>query len=483
MGIIQGEKNETFVVSIEGGEAEEVLSEEEAQRFFWSPDGRALLYLKKGKLMAVPVEGGEPREYIEGLEISVGRPVWSPDGKRFVSLVADKTLKDPELEPPKPGMSTVARPFMDLYLVSVSDGRAENLTTSFEDNVSDPVWSGEAVYFKATDNRTYDEAVYRYSLKDERLTVLAEGEESYGRLSVGAGKMALTLQDATHPEDLWVIDVGSGLKKRLTELNPQLGKFRFSKPELFYYYNADGEKLGALLYKPVDFKEGDKVPVITNVYEKLTPGIHRFNARSQMFLNHGYAMLQPNVKVKVGETATSFVECVVPAVNTVRAMGFTNGKFAIWGGSFGGYSTSYLITQTDIFACAVSRATPPELFRNWASGRDRDSYNIVRGQARMAANPYEARERYIDQSAFFHLDKVNTPVMIMHGIEDYTILYGEGEMMFYALRQLGKEAVLVLYTYGDHSLIRGSRSDALDVYYRMLEWFKKYLKREEAPDS
>jgi dipeptidyl aminopeptidase/acylaminoacyl peptidase len=202
-----------------------------------------------------------------------------------------------------------------------------------------------------------------------------------------------------------------------------------------------------------------------------------------MFLNHGYAMLQPNVKVKVGETATSFVECVVPAVNTVRAMGFTNGKFAIWGGSFGGYSTSYLITQTDIFACAVSRATPPELFRNWASGRDRDSYNIVRGQARMAANPYEARERYIAQSAFFHLDKVNTPVMIMHGLKDYTILYGEGEMMFYALRQLGKEATLVLYTYGDHSLIRGSRSDALDVYHRMLEWFKKYLKREEAPDS
>ena len=96
----------------------------------------------------------------------------------------------------------------------------------------------------------------------------------------------------------------------------------------------------------------------------------------------------------------------------------------------------------------------------------------------MAGNPYEERERYIAQSAFFHLDKVNTPVMIMHGIKDYTILYGEGEMMFYALRQLGKEATLVLYTYGDHSLIRGSRSDALDVYNRMLEWFNKYLKTD-----
>jgi dipeptidyl aminopeptidase/acylaminoacyl peptidase len=295
--------------------------------------------------------------------------------------------------------------------------------------------------------------------------------------------MALTLQDATHPEDLWVIDVRSGLKRRLTELNSQLGKFRFSKPELFYYYNADGEKLGALLYKPVDFKAGDKVPVITYVYEKLTPDIHQFSslhqthAGHQIFLNHGYAMLLPNVKVKVGETGTSFLECVVPAVNTVRAMGFTNGRFGLMGISFGGYSSSYLITQTDIFACAVSQAVPPELFRNWASGRDRDSYNIVRGQARMAANPYEARERYIAQSAFFHLDKVNTPVMIMHGLKDYTILFGEGEMMFYALRQLGKDAVFVIYNHGDHILSRHSRSDTLDVKRRVMEWFDKYLKK------
>ena len=182
----------------------------------------------------------------------------------------------------------------------------------------------------------------------------------------------------------------------------------------------------------------------------------------------------------MGEAATSFVEGVVPAVNTVRAMGFTNGKFAMWGGSFGGFATSYVITQTDIFACAVSRATPPEIFRNWASGRDRDSNNIERGQARMGATPFEAPHRYLSQSAFFQLDKVNTPVLIMHGVEDYTILFAEGEMMFYALRRLGKEAELVIYTHGDHSLSRHSRSDTLDVNRRMLDWFEKYLKPPEA---
>lgn len=478
--VIRKERNETFVVPISGGTPKKVLPSKEGGRYTWSPDGKYLLFLEKGKLMAVHPEGGKPRPFCEKVDIPVSTPIWSPDGRFFVCLIPDKKIQDSEIEPSQPNMYSIARPFMDLYLVSPKDGKAKNITESFENNVSQPLWSpdGKSVLFKAVNNKTYDETIYAFILKDQKFKVLNQGEESYNLSSAAPGILAVTIQNATCPQDLWLFDTKAGSKRRITDLNPQLAKFCFSKPELFYYYNADGEKLGGLFYKPVDYKPGQKVPVITNVYEKLTPGRHRFNARHQIFLNHGYAMLLPNVKIKVGAPGTSFVKCVVSAVNAVRAMGFTNGKFGIWGGSFGGYATSFLITQTDVFACAVSRATPPELFRNWASGRDRDSYNIVRGQARIGANPYETPERYLSQSAFFHLDKVNTPVLIMHGVRDYTILFGEGEMMFYALRQLGKEATFVIYNYGDHSLSRHSRSDTLDVNHRMLEWFEKYLKKK-----
>jgi dipeptidyl aminopeptidase/acylaminoacyl peptidase len=317
--------------------------------------------------------------------------------------------------------------------------------------------------------------IYRYMFADQKLEPMVRGQESYGRLLAAAGGVVSTIEDATRPADLWMI--GAGAKRsRVTELNPQLARFTFSKPDLFYFRNADGERLGALLYKPAGLGPNDKVPVITWVYEKMTPAIHRFDARHQMFISHGYAMVMPNVKVKVGQTADSFEKCVVPAVNAVREMGFTNGRFGLWGHSFGAYATSNLITRTDIFAAAVSGATPPELFRNWASGRDRDSRNIETGQARMGGSPFEYPERYLSQSAFFHLDRVNTPVLILHGEKDLTILFGEGEMMFYALRQLGKTAEFVAYANGDHSLSRHSRADALDVNRRILEWFEKYLK-------
>jgi len=60
-------------------------------------------------------------------------------------------------------------------------------------------------------------------------------------------------------------------------------------------------------------------PVITYVYEKLNQGIHRFQLRHQIFAMHGYAVLMPNVMIKVAEPGTSYVSAVVPAVERGQA--------------------------------------------------------------------------------------------------------------------------------------------------------------------
>ena len=479
LGVIGKEQNDTFVLPIDrapGARPGVTRKLAERGRVAWSPDGTRLTFSKQGRLMTLPADGrSEATPWVESFTLAVGEPVWSPDASRFAALVADPSVTDPELEVVGPGMFTTAQPFMDVYVVT-ADGTATNVTRGFEDQVSDPVWSpdGASLFFRAVNNTTYDETVYRYTVAAQRLDSVRGGPESYGRLAATADGVVALVEDATHPKDLWLLGA-IGRRTRITELNPELARFTFSSPTMFSFHSADGDRLGALLYRPAGLGPNDKVPVITWVYEKMTPAIHRFDARDQMVISHGYAMLMPNVRIKVGRPADSYEASVVPAVNAVREMGFTNGKFGIWGHSFGGYATSNLITRTDIFAAAVSGATPPELFRNWASGRDRDSRNIETGQARIGGSPFEFPERYLSQSAFFHLDQVHTPVLILHGEKDLTILFGEGEMMFYALRQLGKPAEFVAYANGDHSLSRHSRADALDVNRRILEWFDRYL--------
>jgi dipeptidyl aminopeptidase/acylaminoacyl peptidase len=486
-----------FAGDVASGRVVPLLSEPALVRSFrLSKDGRSVLYSipdpetfgvigkERNETFRVPLTGGA-RERVSLEDARADERIWSPAGDHYLRLVPDATVTDPEIETPEPDMYSIARPFMDLYLGSASGGEERNLSAGFPDQVSDAIWSedGRQVFFKATDNQTYDETIHGYTLEDGRRSVLASGAESYDDLSTARGIVAFAAQSASRPPDLYAVDTRSGERSRLTDLNPHLTRFRFSEPGMFSFWNADGEKLEALLYEPAGGARAENAPVITWIYEKMTPGIHRFNARHQVFLNHGYAMLLPNVKVKVGETATSFVKSVVPAVNKLREMGHASSRFGLWGHSFGAYATSYVITQTDIFSCAVSGATPPELFRNWASGRDRDSRNIERGQARMGGSPFDFPERYLSQSAFFHLDKVETPVLILHGEKDLTILFGEGEMMFYALRQLGKEATFVAYTEGDHSLSRHSRADTLDMNRRILDWFDKHLKADPKKET
>lgn len=450
-----------------------------ADRPVWMSDGR-LLFRRGRQLLAQSPErrSQSPTTVVEEISVAASILTESPDGQRFATLVADPSITDPEIEPPQPNMYTIARPFMDLYLISASSGAATNLTADIPDQMRAPVWSadGASLFFVGTDNDTYDETLYRYDVASGQRSVLGQGRESYGRLLPVPQGIVVAIQSATTPADLWHFDTRTGARTRVTDLNPQLADFEFSEPHLFHFDNQDDDRLAALLYRATGPGSGSSEPVITYVYEKLTPGIHRFQPRHQILTTHGYAVLMPNVKIKVGAPGTSYVSAVVPAVEAVHAMGFTNGRTCMWGGSFGAYATSFVITQTNIFDCAVSRATPPELFRNWASGRDRDSDNIERGQARMGGSPFEVMENYLSQSAFFHLDQVETPVLITHGMKDYTILFEEGAMMFYALRRLGKEATFVAYRDGDHSLYRHSRADALDVHQRMLDYFEKYLR-------
>ncbi|MFQ5720723.1 MAG: prolyl oligopeptidase family serine peptidase, partial [Acidobacteriota bacterium] len=402
-GVVGKERHETFLLQVAGGGAARRL-DSGAAPVSWSGDGQHLIWRQEGRLVMSRPAGGERHPLLAGPSLEARTPIWSPDGKQFLVMVPDPSRHDPEIDAPQPDMYTIAVPFMDLYLVPGPGRTPRNLTSAIVDQIREPVFSGDgrAVFFRAINPETYDETLYRYSLADGRLHPLRAGRESYGHLAAAGERLVVTIETATHPPDLWAFD-RHGTGRRLTDLNPQLDRFTFSAPELFFFHDADGERLGALLYRPVSPPEPDAVPVITYVYEKLTPGIHRFRPRQQIFLTHGFAMLMPNVKVKVGETGTSFVKSVVPAVNAVRGMGFAHSRFALWGGSFGAYATSFVITKTDIFACAVSRATPPDLLRNWASGRDRDSLNIERGQARMGGGPFEVMNRYLDQSAFFHL--------------------------------------------------------------------------------
>ena len=131
LGVIGKEQNDTFVLAIDitsGARPTDARKLTERGRFSWSPDGRQLLFTVNNRLMALPPDGsGDAKPWRESFAIAAGEPVWSPDGLRFATLVADPTVTDPELEPVKPGMYTMAQAFNDVYIVA-PDGSSRNVT-------------------------------------------------------------------------------------------------------------------------------------------------------------------------------------------------------------------------------------------------------------------------------------------------------------------------------------------------------------------
>ena len=146
------------------------------------------------------------------------------------------------------------------------------------------------------------------------------------------------------------------------------------------------------------------------------------------------------------------------------------------GQSYGGYSTLALLVQTNRFKAAVATSGVYDIFSFYGTlapdGSDWTSWSESE-QGRMGGTPWQYQQRYIDNSPFFFLDRVETPVLLEYGSEDKAAAINADEA-FIGLRRLGKEATLVRYAGEDHVLI--GRANQLDLTRRILDWFASHLK-------
>jgi len=171
-------------------------------------------------------------------------------------------------------------------------------------------------------------------------------------------------------------------------------------------------------------------------------------------------------------------ETVLPGVDKVVAMGIADPKrLGVFGWSYGGYSTLSLIVQTDRFKAAVSGSGISNLLTYYAQlrpdGSDWTGFTESR-QGHIGGTPWQNRERYIENSPFFYLDRMQTPVLLEYGDADTIVDPFNSRETFVALRRLGKTATLVGYVGEGHGL--GKLSNQIDFSNRMMDWFDKYLK-------
>ena len=363
-----------------------------------------------------------------------------------------------------------------------------------EDAEKNESWVKGQIVLSAFDERSYASGYYIDNIgavqKPKRLIW---GDHSYGRPTrpSDADRLFFTIQRYDQFPDLWTTDLAFGGMRRLTDACPQLDELSWGSTELVSWQSDDGTTLNGYLVKPDGFDPNKKYPMMVYFYERSSERMHRFvtpgpgtSPNAAYYVSNGYLWFVPDIVYSDGYPGESCEKCVVSGVQAVIDMGFVD-KHAIGaaGHSWGGYQTAHLITRTNIFAAVESGAPVVNMFSayggiRWGSGMSRQ-FQYEQTQSRIGGSIWDKPMRYWENSPLFHLDKVETPVLILHNDQDGAVPWYQGIEFFVAMKRLGKEAYLFNYNGEDHGLRK--RQNTRDWTRRMQEYFDHHLKGAPMP--
>jgi len=313
--------------------------------------------------------------------------------------------------------------------------------------------------------------------------------------AANSDRLVFTEQDFNEFPDYWTTNAAFESPKKITDANPFLSEFAWaSKKVLIDYKDRFGHQLQGTLTLPAGYEAGKKYPMLVEFYEIMSNTHHNFpmpgyadSPQISIYASSGYAVFQPDVVYEIGKPGTSAVDCVTSGVKKVIELGYADPKhIGLHGHSWGGYQSSFIVTQTDIFAAVVTGAPPTNLTSFYSelyksTGTVQQGITTV-GQVRMGVgvDPYTNTKMFEEQSPIFHVKNIKTPFMILQGGDDGAVDYVEGLQFFNAARTAGKQVIFLTYPGQPHNLT--DRDDQKDFAIRMKQFFDHYLLDKPMPE-
>jgi dipeptidyl aminopeptidase/acylaminoacyl peptidase len=321
-----------------------------------------------------------------------------------------------------------------------------------------------------------------------KATLLMEEDRSYAPQSYGAvdaagGTVVYLAEDTQHPPEAWAASPDFGVRRAVTKANPQLSRYRFGEGRLIRWRSTDGTQLSGALILPTGYQPGHTYPLVVRVYggTRQSRFANTFVGAGDMFVmqlfaTRGFAVFMPDIPQRPGTPMRDIAAAVLPGIDRLVDLGIVDpDRLGILGHSYGGYSVLALLVQTNRFRAALASAGFADLVSGYRSlwpGGGSTEASIENGQGLMGGSVWQHRERFIENSPFYYLDRVETPVLLVHGTDD-TLPVADSDQTFVALRRLGKTVEYARYEGEGHAA--WSAPNAADLIERMTTWFGEHL--------
>ena len=477
-------RSHIFIASIDPASVRQLTrGDYDEHSISWSPEGNEIAFLSNRErdpdanfnydIFTVDVASGREHRLTStpGVEFS---PVWTPDGKQIAYTAT------------KRAMTTIDSIAEDthVWIISRAGGAGRELTASFDRRASSPQLSahGHFIYFLAGDRgRTL---IYKIPQGGGNVSPLFERQCQVSSFSVSIDdRIAFTLSDETTPAEVYTLD-GPGEIRRVTSLNAETaGGLSLVKPENIRFKSFDGAEIEGWLMRPLTFQANKKYPLVLFIHG----GPHGmygygFNHSNQVYAARGYAVLYLNPRGSNGYGQKFSDGCVnnwgggdyqdlMKGVDHVLAKydWVDANRLGVTGGSYGGFMTNWVVTQTTRFKAAIAVASLSNLISFYSTSLYQDLIHVE-----FKGYPWDNYDLLWKYSPLRYVKNVQTPTLLIHGEQDMDVHVTQAEEMYTALRQRGVESVLVRYPREGHGIREPAHR--IDYMNRALAWFDRLLR-------
>lgn len=423
------------------------------------------------RVHVIDLDTGDVRAVVE-TPGKLGDVEISPDGRQL-SMIAGVDVNDPAET--------------TLHLVDVASGAYRALNAGAPEAAMDAEWLSDGRLVSVI----HVGAQSRLRIYNPDGSVAQEvdpGELILTDVETGGGRIAVTANAPTHPNELFVWQ--GNRFERWTRHNPWLAEITFGNQRTVTYTARDGQQVEGILIEPVGGVPEGGAPTILDVHGG--PEAHESNgwntaygAPGQVAAGKGYAVFLPNYrgstaygtafsKQHQGDYAGKEFNDLVDAKRALVEMGVADpDRVGITGGSYGGYATAWASTAlSEEFAAGVMFVGISNQISKFGTT---DIPNEMRNVHSLKW-PWEDWQGMLEVSPIYHVDKAETPLLILHGEEDTRVAPSQSYELYrnIKVRQPDTPVRLVLYPGEGH----GNRKAAAryDYNLRMMRWFDTYLK-------
>lgn len=468
-----------------------------------STDGKKLLYGKDGHFYVYDIPTNTHRSLTDNLPVAV------------LDVEDDRNLNKPMYNPlgwSADSKYVLLRDGWDIWQIPMSskenpinltqNGKAQRIRYQYRVNLDSDekgIDLTKPVYIRLYGERTKKSGIGTLSPAKTGLApglkvLLWEDANIQGLAKAKKAQVfTYTKEKFNQPTQVYLGDASLSNSNQVTENAPDAEKFAWSAGvKLIDYVTAKGDSLQAALYLPAGYQEGKSYPTVIYYYEKTSQNLHNWSNPSysgtgwnpSIYTSNGYAVLTPDIVYKLDDPGMSALWAVLPAVDAALKTGIVDAsKMGLHGHSWGGYQTSFLITQTNLFKAAAAGAPLTNMISMydliyWNTGAANMSI-FEASQGRFLGGPWENWDAYERNSPIYHVKNVKTPLLMLHNDKDGAVDFTQGIEFYNALRRLKKPVILVQYLGENHGL--GKLENRKDYAVRMLEFFDHHLKGMPAP--